>query len=224
MLHLEIYDGSQGFDLKKQLSNTIRPFKRRSDLIDGIDILKGAYKETFEDIEEENRVDVSTLSFSQKGITFLKAWENGKLDLNLHNDSEGYCTIGYGHLIEKAKCEDIVVPAEFKNGITKAEAEILFAKDLKRFEQAVKDEINVPLYQHEFDALVSLLFNTGKSFLSVGGANKGDTKIKTYINQKKYIEGANEMIDVNNGGTFGLTRRRQAEINIFKNNNYESLP
>ncbi|CAA0232574.1 hypothetical protein (fragment) [Tenacibaculum maritimum] len=40
MLHLEIYDGSQGFDLKKQLSNTIRPFKRRSDLIDGIDILK----------------------------------------------------------------------------------------------------------------------------------------------------------------------------------------
>ncbi|WP_159258054.1 lysozyme family protein [Tenacibaculum maritimum] len=51
-------------------------------------------------------MDVSTLSFSQKGITFLKAWENGKLDLNLHNDSEGYCTIGYGHLIEKAKCED----------------------------------------------------------------------------------------------------------------------
>ncbi|WP_407264351.1 YARHG domain-containing protein [Tenacibaculum maritimum] len=40
MLHLEIYDGSQGFDLKKQLSNTIRPFKRRSDLIDGIDIFK----------------------------------------------------------------------------------------------------------------------------------------------------------------------------------------
>ncbi|MCD9598151.1 hypothetical protein LVK10_14245 [Tenacibaculum maritimum] len=40
MLHLEIYDGSQDFDLKKQLSNTIRPFKRRSDLIDGIDIFK----------------------------------------------------------------------------------------------------------------------------------------------------------------------------------------
>lgn len=40
----------------------------------------------------------------------------------------------------------------------------------------------------------------------------------------KYIEGVNEMVDVNNGGVFGLTRRKQAEINIFKNNIYNPKP
>ncbi|MDO6758768.1 glycoside hydrolase family protein [Tamlana sp. 2_MG-2023] len=222
MLHLEIYDGSRGFNLNKQLSNSILPFKRREDLIDGLDILKLAYKDTFESIIEVPRKDIDELKISQKGIDFIKKWENLKLEA--YNDSEDYCTIGYGHLIKKAKCESFELPDQFKNGITKSEAELIFNEDLEPFEQAVKEEIKVPLYQHEFDALVSLLFNTGKSFLSVGGVNKGDTKIKQNINQKKYIEGANEMIDVNNGGVFGLTRRRQAEINIFKNNIYESKP
>ncbi|WP_390092550.1 lysozyme family protein [Flavobacterium columnare] len=44
--------------------------------------------------------------------------------------------------------------------------------------------MTVPLYQYEFDALISLLFNTGENFLNVGGANKGETKIKKYINKK----------------------------------------
>lgn len=222
MLHLEMYDGSQGFDVNKQLSNSILPFKRRSDLIDSLDFLKESYIGTFEGLEEDNRVDVKALTLSQNGIDFIKKWES--IDLNYYNDSEDYCTIGYGHLIAKDKCENIVIPPEFINGITEVQAESLFKKDLIRFEEAVKNEIKVPLHQYEYDALVSLLFNTGKSFLSVGGANKGDTKIKTYINQMKYIEGANEMVDVNNGGVFGLTRRRQAEINIFKNNIYDPKP
>ncbi len=37
--------------------------------------------------------------------------------------------------------------------------------------------IKVNLYQHEFDFLVSLLYNTGTKFLNVGGANGGENKL-----------------------------------------------
>lgn len=66
MLHLEMYDGSQGFDVNKQLSNSILPFKRRSDLIDSLDFLKESYIGTFEGLEEDNRVDVKTALISLK--------------------------------------------------------------------------------------------------------------------------------------------------------------
>ena len=80
----------------------------------------------------------------------------------------------------------------------------------------------MPLYQHEYDALVSLVFNTGPEFLNTGGKNNGETQIKKKINNKEYEAGADEMSDVTNGGTSGLVKRRKAEINIFKNNVYDS--
>ena len=166
------------------------------------------------------RVDVKTLKTSQKGIDFIKDWE--KFEPKAYNDSEGYCTIGYGHLIAYDKCENIKLPVEFKNGITKEKASELFKSRLVDFEKAVQRDIKVPLYQYEFDALVSLLFNTGENFLNTGGKNKGETQIKKKINNKDYDSGADEMSDVTNGGTSGLVKRRKAEINMFKNNVYDS--
>ncbi|SFC41756.1 glycoside hydrolase family protein [Kaistella jeonii] len=169
---------------------------------------------------KDERVDPKTLKTSKKGIEFIKDWESFKS--KAYNDSEGYCTIGYGHLIDYKKCENITLPAEFKNGITKEKATELFSARLGEFEKAVQNQITVNLYQYEFDALVSLTFNTGVKFLSVGGAKKGDTKIKLKINNKDYEGGADEMADVTNGGTVGLIKRRKAEINMFKTNTYDS--
>lgn len=166
------------------------------------------------------RSEVSKLTTSAKGIEFIKEWEKFRSDA--YNDSEGYCTIGYGHLIAKDKCENITLSDEFKNGITKEKATELFKKRLAEFEKAVQRDVTVPLHQYEFDALVSLLFNTGSNFFNVGGAGGGDTKIKKYINAKKYHEGADEMSDVTNGGVSGLVKRRAAEINMFKNNVYDA--
>ncbi len=169
---------------------------------------------------KDERVDPKTLKTSKKGIEFIKDWESFKS--KAYNDSEGYCTIGYGHLIDYKKCENITLPAEFKNGITKEKATELFSARLGEFEKAVQNQITVNLYQYEFDALVSLTFNTGVKFLSIGGAKKGDTKIKLKINNKDYEGGADEMADVTNGGTVGLIKRRKAEINMFKTNTYDS--
>lgn len=110
----------------------------------------------------EKRVDPKTLKTSTKGIQFIKNWEGFKS--HAYNDSKGYCTIGYGHLIEKKKCENIVLSNEFKNGITEVRALELFNKQLPEFEKAVQRDVTVDLYQHEFDALVSLLFNCGENF------------------------------------------------------------
>jgi len=169
---------------------------------------------------QSGRVDPDTLSISQKGIDFIKDWE--KFSEQAYDDSEGYCTIGYGHLIDRKRCATITLPEEFKNGITVERATELFNGRLADFEAAVKRDITVDLYQYEYDALVSLLFNTGANFLNVGGARNGETQIKKKINNGEYEAGADEMSDVTNGGVEGLVKRRNAEINMFKNNVYDS--
>ena len=185
--------------------------------------IKSFTSQTKPDAEKKDingRVDPKTLKVSNKGKQFIKDWE--KFEPKAYNDSEGYCTIGYGHLIKRKKCENIIIPDEFKDGITEKRAAELFELRLPKFEEAIKRDIIVPLYQHEYDALVSLVFNTGPEFLNTGGKNNGETQIKKKINNKEYEAGADEMSDVTNGGTSGLVKRRKAEINIFKNNVYDS--
>jgi GH24 family phage-related lysozyme (muramidase) len=89
------------------------------------------------------------------------------------------------------------------------------------FEKAIQRDIKVNLYQYEFDALVSLVFNSESKFLNIYGANNGETKIKKNINNKNYEAGVDEMSDVTNHGLHGLVARRKSEINIFKNKIYE---
>lgn len=166
------------------------------------------------------RVQPKALKTSAKGITFIKEWEG--FEKQAYNDALGYCTIGYGHVIAKKKCEEITLDPEFKEGISQVKANELFLKRLPSFEKAVQRDITVPLYQYEFDALVSLLFNTGSNFLNVGGAGNGETKIKKYINAGHYAKGADEMKNVTNGGLSGLVKRRLSEIKLFKTNVYDA--
>lgn len=224
MLHFEVYSGDAGWNLNSPLTNSSTPFKRRSDLLDPLTLLKEAYANTFELSDETpvtsttNRKAIATLSTSEKGKDFIKSWESYRK--NAYNDSEGFCTIGYGHLIARKKCENLTLPTEFQNGISEAKASELLNMKIQEFETAIKRDIQVPLHQHEFDALLSLVYNTGPNFLSKGGRNNGPTKIMTKINSLDYAGGASEFADVTNGGVTGLVNRRKAEIEIFLNNNY----
>nr|WP_315032603.1 PAAR-like protein [uncultured Chryseobacterium sp.] len=156
------------------------------------------------------RVDPKTLKASDKLVAFIKDWE--KLMKDPYNDKHGYCTIGYGHLIKKKRCEEITVPAEFKNGITEEKATELFKEDLKEFEEAVQRDVTVKLYQREFDALVDLLFNCGAYFLSAG---KAPNLYKNLLGEK-YEDAAKEFLDIEN-----QTRRKQ-NYEMFINGNYDS--
>ena len=94
----------------------------------------------------------------------------------------------------------------------------LFEKRIPEFEKAVQRDITVPLYQYEFDALVSLLFNTGPHFFT---ENKAPKLLKKILD-KEYINAPDEMLDITNGGTKGLVLRRKAENKLFKTNVYDT--
>lgn len=175
-----------------------------------------------------DRKDIRDMHISEAGLNFIKKWE--KFSKYPYRDSEGYATIGYGMRIKKANGEldktkydsDKSVRSVYKQTITESQA----LEDMKNFiktitEPGVKRSITVPLYQSEFDALVSLCYNTGASFLDEGGKGKGDTEIKININNGDYDSGCNEMADVTNHGTLGLIRRREAEMLMFLEGNYE---
>jgi lysozyme len=67
-------------------------------------------------------------------------------------------TVGIGHLIGDGK----TLPPEWNKTFTNEEIDGILKHDLKRFELGVHKMLpNVPLRQHEFDAIVSFCFNLG---------------------------------------------------------------
>ncbi|TDN50097.1 GH24 family phage-related lysozyme (muramidase) [Buttiauxella sp. JUb87] len=221
MLHFELFSGAEGFTLAKSLTDVNEShYKRRGDLLDPVQLLVEGYNNTFSNQTSQNqepRQDVNTLVTSEKGRLFIKDWE--QLELTAYNDAHNYCTIGYGHLIDKLKCEDIILPDEFKSSITIEKANEVFNIDILKFENAVKNAVAVKLYQYEFDALVSLLFNCGENFFFLRKA----PNLIDNVNREKYDMAANELLDITNNGDNGLVKRRSAENNMFLNNVYNSV-
>ncbi|EOX8446581.1 lysozyme [Salmonella enterica] len=197
-------------NISRPLTDTSRlPYQRRSDLEDPLSILDEGYKNTFFNNDFGERVSVHELTTSGDGRSFIKAWEH--LSLETYNDRHGYCTIGYGHLIDKERCENISIPLQFQTGLTETSATLLFDSDLVRFEQGVKNAVSVNLYQHEFDALVSLLFNCGENFFRLRRA----PLLIDNLNSENYLGAAEQFLDITSGRGNGLVRRRNAEYNIF---------
>lgn len=78
------------------------------------------------------------------------------LELKAYRDSEGYWTVGVGHLLSLDR------NADFSSLVwTREHAEQVFAEDLAKYEKAVNDSVEVPMEQHQFDALVSFGHNVG---------------------------------------------------------------
>lgn len=67
-------------------------------------------------------------------------------------------TVGVGHLIGDGKS----LPDSWNRTFTEAEINGILKSDLRRFELGVHKMLpNVPLRQHEFDAIISFCFNLG---------------------------------------------------------------
>lgn len=141
------------------------------------------------------------------GVLYLLPY-HGKLD------EPDIWTIGYGTTFN---VRDLY---KWKNGITVDHAEELLRKRIAEdFEPKIKSKIVVPLNQHQFDALVSLVYNCGP------GAVYGD--IGTAVNAKKFYEAVKLIAtlyvktDADGSGpkpklvTDGLVRRRLMEAWLF---------
>ena len=219
MLHFEAYSGAAGFDSGSRLngSSLPAPFHRRSDLFDSITILQEGYRATFLDAIPlrpiGDRTPICQLSTSSRGKEFIKGWEGVKYDAGRANtfyydDSKGYCTVGWGHLVDRRNCTSLgFTPLVSKMALE--EADLLFDKDVLKHEAYVKEVITAPLYQNEFDALVSLAFNCGH-------IGRVAPNLCRKVNDCNYAQASVEFLDMEN------EKRRRSERNIFCDCVYDS--
>ncbi|QBQ98301.1 glycoside hydrolase family protein [Paraburkholderia pallida] len=218
MLHFETYSGVLGFDPHSRLngSSMDQPFQRRGDLMDSLAILQEGYRATFLDAPPlrpaGQRIPIAQLKISDQGQAFIKGWEgvyydDSKTHTYYYDDKKGYCTVGWGHLIGKSTCTANGYVA-MSSMITVAQAQTLFDNDVTVIEGRVKNAITVPLYQHEYDALVSLAYNMGSLSKAPNLCHK--------LNSGDYAGAPVEFLDIEN------RTRREREHDMFCLNIYNS--
>ncbi|MCP5362255.1 MAG: lysozyme [Hyphomicrobiales bacterium] len=142
-----------------------------------------------------------TLSISRNGITFIAEHEAFKPEVYL--DQAGYPTIGYGHKLLSGE--------SYPDGISREEALTLLEKDVSKAESAIQRLVKVSLNQHQYDALVSLVYN-------IGSGNFASSTLLRLLNQRRFSEAAEQFFVWNkvtvNGmlqESRGLTKRRKQE-------------
>lgn len=140
------------------------------------------------------------------------------LRLESYKDSAGIATIGYGATRIDGK------PVKMGMKIDRDKAEALLRADLLRFYRAVLSLVTVPLTDGMLVALTSFAFNVGV------GELKSSTLLRR-LNAGNYRAAADELLrwdkakDPKTGELrtlAGLTRRRQAERELFLVESVES--
>lgn len=145
------------------------------------------------------------LHISNNGLNFIKNWEG--CILHIYLDIVKVATIGVGH---------VVLPAEkasgiYNNGINLQQALDILAKDIARFEEAIKNYVKVELNQNQFDALCSLSFNVGTGVFINSGLIKA-------LNAGNYSQVPSELLKWCKAGgkvNQGLLNRRKSEATLF---------
>jgi GH24 family phage-related lysozyme (muramidase) len=150
---------------------------------------------------------------SDSGVDFIARFEGFRG--TLYNDPAGHCTIGFGHLVHRGRCNG-GEPAELRAGITRRRAAQLLRIDAAVAEAAVRDGVRVDLTQQQFDALVSFTFNVG------AGAFRRSTLLER-LNRGGYgaVPGQLRRWVTASGRTLpGLVARRDAEARLFTTGHY----
>ena len=140
---------------------------------------------------------------SEKGIELIKKFEGCKL--TAYKCPAGIWTIGYGHTRNVHKGEVI----------TQQQADELLKQDLLVYEAGI-NVMKLNINQNQFDSLVSFAFNLGLGALQKSTllkrikVNPNDPKIKDEFLRWSYAGGKQLK---------GLLLRRQAECDLYFNNN-----
>lgn len=125
-----------------------------------------------------------------------------------YHDAIGLPTIGYGHLLSRAKFEDL----SKYSSITKQEATELLCRDLDKFAIGVQRLVKVSLSEGQFGALVSFAFNVGLGNLQASTLlrklNRGDSLDDVGDEFLKWTKAGGKVLR-------GLVRRREAERKMF---------
>ena len=149
------------------------------------------------------------MQISAGGLALIKSWEGLEdgdpttSNLDPYLDASFFPTIGWGHLIKEGE--------DFSGGITIERAEELLAQDVHWAEGVVNRKVTVKLNQHQFDAIVSFVFNVG------AGAFDQSTLLG-WLNAARMHDIPQQLTRWNRSGgrsLLGLARRRVAEAALF---------
>jgi lysozyme len=141
------------------------------------------------------------MNISNTGIDLIKHFEGCETEAYLC--PAGVPTIGYGH----------IKGVQMGDSITEAQAHEMLVEELDEYESYINDLVTVSLNQNQFDAMVSWVYNLG------GGNLRASTLLKV-LNLGNYSEVPEQIMRWNKAGgrvLEGLTRRRQAEADLFGN-------
>ena len=106
----------------------------------------------------------ATRQMTQTGIKSLLAREGSRS--KMYYDTAGLPTIGVGHLLTRSEMTSgkIWIDGEairWRDGLSNDQITRLFDRDNDLAEAAVSDLVKVELADHQFDTLVSFVFNVG---------------------------------------------------------------
>jgi len=105
--------------------------------------------------DKYTQIEENVMAIAKSTLSFITKEEG--LRNKAYKDSKGVWTIGVGHLIK---------PDEqhlFTATLTDEQVEELLQSDLKWCQDAVDNNVKVPLTQNQYDALYSLCFNIGET-------------------------------------------------------------
>ena len=142
------------------------------------------------------------MKISSNGIELIKIFEG--LELEAYKCAAGVWTIGYGHI--KGVHEGM--------NITEDTANKMLMEELVEYENYIDQAVTVPLAQCQYDAMVSWVYN-------LGNGNLTSSTLLKVLNSGDYDGVPAQMMRWNKAGgkvLEGLTRRRQAEADLFNGN------
>lgn len=143
------------------------------------------------------------MKVSNRGLAELVSHEG--IVTSRYRDSVGVWTIGVGHTAAAGPPN----PANDSKVYSVADMMELFRKDVVKYENDVARAINVPLKQHQFDALVSFHYNTG----AIARAS-----LTTAINAGDFSRAADLFMQWVKPAE--IKKRREAEQKLFRDGTY----
>jgi len=105
--------------------------------------------------DKYTQIEENVMAIAKSTLSFITKEEG--LRNKAYKDSKGLWTIGVGHLIKPD--EQHLLTAT----LTDEQVEQLLQSDLKWCQDAVDNNVKVPLTQNQYDALYSLCFNIGET-------------------------------------------------------------
>ncbi|MBC8748733.1 GH24 family phage-related lysozyme (muramidase) [Paraburkholderia sp. WC7.3g] len=158
---------------------------------------------------------------SPDGLSFTAVWESGALNgvyrghqvtegfiLKAYRDNVGIPTVGCGHRI---------VPAdriEVGQVISLERARAFRRRNVTEVERRLNAGVKVPLFQFEYDALVSIVYNCG--------SGDGASEIIRKVNTGHYDDMHGFILTYRVGTNRGVKNRRIAEARLFVSGVYDA--